>query len=718
MKKAFLLFLLVVAAATSLKAEQTLTVAEGDNYSNYAPFNGPYWHRFMCRSQVFYPASMLTDMVEHQINSITFYADAPVKAEDNGVLVISLGRTEKTNYYGDTSFIEGLTAVDATIVNHKIEDGNYEVEVVFNTPYFYSGGGLVFDTQLLDTGENFWITFYGSRDYNMGYYYWGMDRPSFMNFLPKATFKYSEVANQVTVADNPETETVSSMAPYPIYYWNVAGSRTQVIYPADSLTTLIGSKITGLRFYVKHDNGMWFRNGKVNVSMGTTTQHNFTKTFIEDLTPVAVNYPGPDSEVYEIDVNFDTPFVYDGGNLVYDCVLTEGGDKGSYLSNFRGVSTDEGAYAYNYFTAFKSGNLSSEDDVEIRKFLPRTSFFYERVFVTTKKVDFGELLPRGTASGRRTMTVLVRNQTDAAVTPTLSGLQAPFSSTYTPRSIAAGDNYEIPITFAPETLGTFTNTITITVGGETYDVELTGKASRQLEIVVCDGTNKSFRMPLNCSYANAKNTHSQMIYPADMLTAVKGNQILGVKFFASETIDLSQPTIQFSLKETTQTNFGDDETGYTEFTDLTPVCSVKPANGQTELTFMFDEPYEYNGGNLALEARVTKPRSYKYVEFYGMNQEETTGYSVLYLSGYDNFPGEETPVNFLPKMLLYVSHANLPDLKGDINQDGSVNVGDVSELYSIILGTNMTHASLADLNGDGNINTGDVSALYSIILAK
>lgn len=716
MKKLLLLLALFVTAATSLNAEQTLTVAEGDNHSNYAPFNGPYWHRFMCRSQVFYPASMLTDMVEHQINSITFYADAPVQAEDNGVLVISLGRTEKKNYYGDTSFIEGLTPVDATIVNHKIAEGNYQVEVVFSTPYFYSGGGLVFDTELLDTGENFWITFYGSRDYNMGYYYWGMDQPSFMNFLPKATFKYSEVDNQVTVADNPEKETVGSSAPYPVYFWDVAGSRSQVIYPADSLTTLIGSKITGLRFYIKHDNGMWFRNGKVTVSLGTTNLHNFTKTFIEDLTPVAVNYPGPTSEIYEIDVNFDTPFVYDGGNLVYDCVITEAGDRGSYLTNIRGVDTDEGPYAYNYFTAFKGGNFSPDAALEIRQFLPRTSFFYERVFVTTDKVDFGELIPSGTASGQKTMTVLVRNQTDAAVTPTMSGLQAPFSSTYTPRSIAPGENYEIPITFAPDAVGTFDNTVTITVGGETYDVALTGKASRQLAIVVCDGTDKNFRMPLYCSYANAKNTHSQMIYPAEMLTAVAGNQILGVKFFASETIDLSSPTIQFSLKETTKTNFGNEESGYAEFTDLTPVCSINPANGSTELTFMFDEPYEYNGGNLALETRVTKPRSYKYIEFYGMNQSENTGYSVLYLQGHETYPGDETPEHFLPKMLLYVSNANLPEIRGDINGDGQVNTGDVSELYRALLSGSTD--SKYDLNGDGSVNTGDVSALYKIILGQ
>ncbi|MBR1935027.1 MAG: leucine-rich repeat protein [Muribaculaceae bacterium] len=57
-------------------------------------------------------------------------------------------------------------------------------------------------------------------------------------------------------------------------------------------------------------------------------------------------------------------------------------------------------------------------------------------------------------------------------------------------------------------------------------------------------------------------------------------------------------------------------------------------------------------------------------------------------------------------------------MRGDVNGDGQVNAGDVSELYAIILGTDTTNAGKADLNGDNNINAGDISELYSIILAK
>ena len=60
----------------------------------------------------------------------------------------------------------------------------------------------------------------------------------------------------------------------------------------------------------------------------------------------------------------------------------------------------------------------------------------------------------------------------------------------------------------------------------------------------------------------------------------------------------------------------------------------------------------------------------------------------------------------------------LGGLLGDVNGDGMLNVGDVSELYRIILGIDLTNANRADVNGDGLINSGDVSAVYAILLAQ
>lgn len=53
-------------------------------------------------------------------------------------------------------------------------------------------------------------------------------------------------------------------------------------------------------------------------------------------------------------------------------------------------------------------------------------------------------------------------------------------------------------------------------------------------------------------------------------------------------------------------------------------------------------------------------------------------------------------------------------LTGDINNDGQINSGDVSELYSAIIAGNT--ATNFDVNDDKQVNAGDVSALYDIIV--
>ena len=57
-----------------------------------------------------------------------------------------------------------------------------------------------------------------------------------------------------------------------------------------------------------------------------------------------------------------------------------------------------------------------------------------------------------------------------------------------------------------------------------------------------------------------------------------------------------------------------------------------------------------------------------------------------------------------------------PNLKGDVNGDGKVNVSDVTALINMIMGITTMDATVADVNGDGKVNVSDVSALINIIL--
>ena len=61
-----------------------------------------------------------------------------------------------------------------------------------------------------------------------------------------------------------------------------------------------------------------------------------------------------------------------------------------------------------------------------------------------------------------------------------------------------------------------------------------------------------------------------------------------------------------------------------------------------------------------------------------------------------------------------VKPADEPDVKGDVNGDGEVNIADVNALIDMILkGNNMPSG---DVNGDGEVNIADVNAVIDIIL--
>ena len=56
-----------------------------------------------------------------------------------------------------------------------------------------------------------------------------------------------------------------------------------------------------------------------------------------------------------------------------------------------------------------------------------------------------------------------------------------------------------------------------------------------------------------------------------------------------------------------------------------------------------------------------------------------------------------------------------PDIKGDVNGDGEVNIADVNALINIILSGGSSEN--ADVNGDGEVNIADVNAVINIILS-
>ena len=160
--------------------------------------------------------------------------------------------------------------------------------------------------------------------------------------------------------------------------------------------------------------------------------------------------------------------------------------------------------------------------------------------------------------------------------------------------------------------------------------------------------------PICGLYCDTYGTQVQLIYSADMLAEMAGNQITQVRFYTlndfyenngygastdvTDYINFENAKIQLSLKEV-------DEAGFTEvaaITGATIVATTVPVKGDTYLTFELDEPFTYNGGNLMVETLVIEEGSWGATYFIGSSTDPV-------MCGYYDIAGEADLSSFMPK---------------------------------------------------------------------
>jgi hypothetical protein len=453
-------------------------------------------------------------------------------------------------------------------------------------------------------------------------------------------------------AQEPATLTVaeggvntSSAVPLNMLYWDSEGTTTQVIYNASKIADMEGGTITAIKFYVS---GTFNEvpDAVCQLSMGTTDQSVYESAIpITGLTVVKPQAVSAESNVTEVEYVFDTPFVYEGGNLVFECLVTTAA--GWKSNNFYGVS---------------EGERISMSRGTTYNFLPTTTFTYTpaplqdyNASVNVNQLDFGKV-------GKDTeavMNVTLKNKGANAFTPAISGLEAPFSTTYEAAELASGETVEIPVTFAPTAFDEYEGTMTINCGeAGTFTVALSGKCVNEYELTVCDGENQGQYAPIYGYYCDTQGTFVQMLYPAEMLSEAAGAKITGVKFYPAGAISVGAPTIELAVKSTDVTAFEAESAVAVPnnlITDLTTVASLTLTNGQTDLVFEFDQPYTYEGGNLAIQTLVAVKGSWTRTWFYGVNQETNTAYAQWAETG-----GYNQMVQFLPKMTLIYTKDETP----------------------------------------------------------
>lgn len=88
-----------------------------------------------------------------------------------------------------------------------------------------------------------------------------------------------------------------------------------------------------------------------------------------------------------------------------------------------------------------------------------------------------------------------------------------------------------------------------------------------------------------------------------------------------------------------------------------------------------------------------------------------------YVTAYYYSQGRETYLTQTDTYSIYFSDPPV-FVRGDVNNDGEVNISDVNAVIGVILGqnTNPDTIALADVDGNGEVNIADVNAIIAIIL--
>lgn len=172
-----------------------VTVADGTSTTSYLPVYG-YYADFGYRTQILYPASMLTDLIGAPISKLKFYVSSGsnVGYFDNVNIQMYIGETTATSLASQFLPTPARKAYDAALTITP-ETG---MTVQLSSPYVYQGGNLLLEFTQYDNADDVTIYFYAQSYTGGGRYASGStastNAGTANSYLPKVTFSYSEIA--------------------------------------------------------------------------------------------------------------------------------------------------------------------------------------------------------------------------------------------------------------------------------------------------------------------------------------------------------------------------------------------------------------------------------------------------------------------------------------------------------------------------------------------
>ncbi len=435
---------------------------------------------------------------------------------------------------------------------------------------------------------------------------------------------WAAYAQTFTVYETDGTEN-NEYVPFQGYMADGA-QHNQMIYPATDLSTdMVGKSITQMVFYIQSWGSSGTTQGNWTVSLGETTAT--TLSGLDNTTSLTQVYEGQmvyNNEHTTMTITFDDAYTYQGGNLLVDFNHAAAGWRRIY---FYGKTVTGASYCYG----------------SQRNFLDKVTFSYETPATCAKPNGLEATLTAGngsiatmswTENGTATNWVLEYGTASdftgatsmttgftvsgTTVTANLTGLTA--EAKYYARvkaNCGGGDEsaWSATCEFTP------TNALTLTV----YDDPSTLTTNGYIPL----GSG-------NQDYYN----HSEYIIPAAELASINGATLNSIKLYANYTLTTGSTTVY--LREVKDETFS-STTPYGVAGSTTVYTGALTISSTDGMTVVFNEGYDYNGGNLLIGFYKEYVGSYTSGSFYGQN---VTGASI---GGYGSSSPSIAQRNFIPK---------------------------------------------------------------------
>jgi hypothetical protein len=152
-----------------------------------------------------------------------------------------------------------------------------------------------------------------------------------------------------------------------------------------------------------------------------------------------------------------------------------------------------------------------------------------------------------------------------------------------------------------------------------FAVAMTALCLNAAEVTVADGVSTNANIPLYGAYVD-EYIHTQIIYPADSLTALAGKSLTGMTFYLSSPAEASWGDARFQIgfAEVEESGFGTSSViASFHSATITPVYSGELDGTQTAMVISFSAPFVYGGGNLLFDLQSTAKGTYKSATFLG-----------------------------------------------------------------------------------------------------